>query len=376
MNGAPSLACPECGRDARQERRLYRTRRRWRGAGPAIALLAGAVSLWVWAQVRRDGVEWLVARAPTAVVIAMLPEADETMRKPRLRWGMNVWEEEMKVRTQAGRLRDWHWRWALERTRVFRSRAVWHEGEPVRMGIWPPWWISGSIVATPRLKDLQEVRRISGLSFSGTFSEYRMARERFQRLGELAAGEHVLEFDVTIQAKRENMFEAISDPGISGRPEDSQWRGVFRMPVRIVTAEKVIIEPERGEALDAAAREAIKLRAFSETGGNAGVSIHIDRTGVPLLEEIALGCIIEVVHEGEVVEAIRFGREHEGAYGRAGMSYMNLATSTAMSARSAEELRSGGWALRVRGDAKASLREFDRERYWAGEFEIPLAEAF
>src|SRR6185436_9709920 len=45
MAGAPppGLKCPECGREARSERALFRTRRRWRRAMAGVALvLAGA----------------------------------------------------------------------------------------------------------------------------------------------------------------------------------------------------------------------------------------------------------------------------------------------------------------------------------------------
>lgn len=42
MGGVPSLTCPECGRDAKVERRLFRTRRRWRRAViAALVVLAG-----------------------------------------------------------------------------------------------------------------------------------------------------------------------------------------------------------------------------------------------------------------------------------------------------------------------------------------------
>lgn len=42
MGGVPGLTCPECGRPAKAERRLFRTRRRWRRAAVAIVVvLAG-----------------------------------------------------------------------------------------------------------------------------------------------------------------------------------------------------------------------------------------------------------------------------------------------------------------------------------------------
>lgn len=43
MSGVPGLTCPECGREARNERRLHRTRRRWGwGAAAALAMAGGA----------------------------------------------------------------------------------------------------------------------------------------------------------------------------------------------------------------------------------------------------------------------------------------------------------------------------------------------
>src|SRR5262249_9241169 len=47
MAAIPGLTCPECGRAARDERALFRTRRRWRwvAAGTLLALLAAAAPL-------------------------------------------------------------------------------------------------------------------------------------------------------------------------------------------------------------------------------------------------------------------------------------------------------------------------------------------
>lgn len=67
MNGVPGLKCPECGGEAKSEKSLQKTRRRWRWAVlDVVLLLAGMVSLRVPA-LQKDG--W-VAATPTFVLRA------------------------------------------------------------------------------------------------------------------------------------------------------------------------------------------------------------------------------------------------------------------------------------------------------------------
>src|SRR5262245_11786416 len=56
MAGVPGLKCPECGREARRESALLRTRRRWRWAAPGIAL--SLVGTQVAEQPSRAGEGW------------------------------------------------------------------------------------------------------------------------------------------------------------------------------------------------------------------------------------------------------------------------------------------------------------------------------
>ncbi len=76
MTGAPSLVCPECGHDARQSRRLYRTRRR-RWAIPCAVLL---VVMWAYlwqVRVRVVGLRESLAGAwkPTSYLLLRLPHS-------------------------------------------------------------------------------------------------------------------------------------------------------------------------------------------------------------------------------------------------------------------------------------------------------------
>lgn len=73
------LTCPECGRDAKRERRLYRTRRRWGFACIAIFLITGAAALWATPFIRRDG--WY-RHAPTTALIAVVLYDDNRPRDP------------------------------------------------------------------------------------------------------------------------------------------------------------------------------------------------------------------------------------------------------------------------------------------------------
>lgn len=70
MSGVPGLRCPECGREARGERRLLRTRRRWKQAG--LAALLGAIACGVAAVPRYQKGGW-VGLVPSSVLVYIAP---------------------------------------------------------------------------------------------------------------------------------------------------------------------------------------------------------------------------------------------------------------------------------------------------------------
>ncbi len=64
------LTCPECGRTAKAERALFRTRRRWRWTAAALLLILLAQPLRLWPEIQENG--WK-STLPTSVVMHMLP---------------------------------------------------------------------------------------------------------------------------------------------------------------------------------------------------------------------------------------------------------------------------------------------------------------
>lgn len=91
MNGVPGLTCPECGREAREERRLHRTRRRWGWArAAALAISVGAAGI-ATPGVRMRG--W-TALIPSTAAIYALPWMDD--HPP---WYANLLYERVGTRT-------------------------------------------------------------------------------------------------------------------------------------------------------------------------------------------------------------------------------------------------------------------------------------
>jgi hypothetical protein len=101
MSGTPGLTCPECGRTAKRERKLHRTRRRWRLAALAVLLIIAGLGTWYGEHVRRVG--WVKA-APTVYYIARLPDLDQ-----------NTTLRELAERVQNGELRQWQYHLLLHR---------------------------------------------------------------------------------------------------------------------------------------------------------------------------------------------------------------------------------------------------------------------
>ena len=81
MGGVEGLTCPECGRVARRELELGRTRRRKRLVVAAVLLVAAGQLGWLEGRVRRGG--WLAA-VPTEVLIVLIPQVpQEWLSRPR-----------------------------------------------------------------------------------------------------------------------------------------------------------------------------------------------------------------------------------------------------------------------------------------------------
>src|SRR5947207_11187405 len=77
MGGVPGLTCPECGREARSERRLHRTRRHRRLA--ALSLLVAAAGLAVTA-IPDYQIGWQHA-LPSWALVFLAPARDPTVQR-------------------------------------------------------------------------------------------------------------------------------------------------------------------------------------------------------------------------------------------------------------------------------------------------------
>lgn len=82
MSGSPGLTCPECGRTARDERRLRRTRRKPRCAALAIAVLGLG---WITTAIPEARISWV--RAIPGWLLILITEA----RDPSLTIPPNAW---------------------------------------------------------------------------------------------------------------------------------------------------------------------------------------------------------------------------------------------------------------------------------------------
>jgi hypothetical protein len=148
MSGVTSLICPECGKNAKNERRLSRTRRRWRGAALALVLFIGAYGSWIARRVMNHG--WIGA-VPTWVLIGAFDRdagysRADTMRtleslskdtmgrvwiKAGVRRNYSVLRE-LKRRAQEDELTAWEMRFLIRRCTVRHQTN-------------PPMWTTRSI---------------------------------------------------------------------------------------------------------------------------------------------------------------------------------------------------------------------------------------
>ncbi len=133
MGGLTGLRCPECGRDARAERALFRTRRRWRTAGAAgVVCLAALVALG-WHAV--SAAQWLRI-SPNSLLVPLAGTARFQKQAEFELWRRVGGSNAAGMLPRRDALRRWQWRSIADkdapdgRDEGLRAIATWALTEP------------------------------------------------------------------------------------------------------------------------------------------------------------------------------------------------------------------------------------------------------
>jgi hypothetical protein len=101
--------------------------------------------------------------------------------------------------------------------------------------------------------------------------------------------------------------------------------------------------------------------------------IHIDRSKAPELHGIALGLIIDLVKDNEVVRSIRFREVINESMGDSEILRF-VEQVPELHTTKFDTADASRWNVHVRGDRTAALREFHCNQHWDGKFSVPLTD--
>jgi hypothetical protein len=341
MAGVAGLQCPECGRTASNESRLLRTRRRpaWFILG-ALALV-GAYCLANIPRILKAG---YVGAIPTTGLIWWVaryepPEkynsATSTMSKPTKA------AAELARRATGNELWGWQWRYMLNGLGVIHSRDRWPRGVPFEISTGVPQWL---LSPTMRLHVTSNV--------SGEANRYQ---------------DHILPWVVRTLGNNEDQVGLTIQLG--------KWSGGWQLHVTQVDSPEQAIDPVRSTETDAAVRRALRAALRSDpnpptqTKYMLGAQLYRDKG--PLPEDLAVGATVQFKRDGQVAAEWPLLMK-DSPYGEpVDWSRINAPEPGWNEDDDADMAR---WTVTVRGNAAVAMRDLTRNKYWDGEWTVPLTE--
>jgi hypothetical protein len=357
MTATPGLTCPECGRTARHESRLHRSRRRWtRAALATLILLAGSAGLFNDRLARIDWVRatpsWLLVRIVKDPTLPSLPGVQSPPSPDR-------WKTELWSRYADGGLSH------AQRTVVlsklfteklppvqFRCRASWPVGVPLQVQVIERF--DGPLPREFRARaDLPGAPDIVAYLDGDTGYWRRSRTAAFQTVGTPVASAANITLNGTISE--------------GGRVV---WRGPLALPVAVKAALSDVIQGVRDATLDAFVRElatSIRLRGVALSVVIPPASAPVSRTAESARARTAIALRLELLRDGRAVTAVSVlvpAAPTDPWASGVGEVWYPLPGASAPDA--------DGLTLRIRPDVPLALRSFDFDQYWEGEITIPL----
>lgn len=346
MDGAPGLRCPECGGEARSDRRLFKTRRRWVFALLALGVVLIGLAVRSAPAVARDGA---MGALPTPVVLAFL---EMTGWAPP---GDGRWGDELERRFAAGKLgrfKDRAVRLML-RHWLIEYRRQWPRDVAMRVVIQNAPWAGGSAVIRARLADGPEKPWID------------MSARRMQGRSEWTDGS--VEIGTLPEGCREMVLEIeVGTPGRGGH-----WKGKVSYPVRIGGAASDLLSAEESEELNR-----FIITALIDDG-----SLSTDRITLPLarpgMEDVSIALRIEYRRGKEVVAVATVWDNAGEAWVKKNLR--NPSSILPVRWLPVPEIAAGNLvsvdSVRIVPDVGGALMDRTRKKYWSGELTVPWESA-
>lgn len=401
MSHTVGLTCSECGRTARSERGLARTRRRWGVAALAIVVCVSCFGMLYW----KIGDQRWSSYVPTRMLILIMPVAGapsgQISRELNSRLGTpdvtdDHWTS-LVNRCAAGDpwtrpgTDDWRAKYgSFLRTRRamiannasldwlpgeretlldlpayvdMTSREAWPTGAAPRIRVRvEDWWPLGGgcrVTVQPRTPGAKAVR------FRRSTRVANWASYSFS-LQDLPADVERVGFDVTVERREEGR----------GAADDARWIVMsehdFELPIHFDAELAAGLIALDDEPLTQAVWDTFSQGAVQWAGGGfAPVRFNFtpQSTHQSPWDSTAIGVTVEVMKDEKVARQLDIWwlagastRERNVGWEAHGEDLDLLA-----------EIEEGGaWTMRVTGDPRLALRAGDADSYWKGRFTIPL----
>ncbi len=403
LTASPGMRCSECGFVARTERKLRKTRRRWRRGLLGLFIVAGGLAGPGYRKYHDD---WH-RLVPTTALILWMPDLEK--KQPKL-YGS------LESRMADDRLWNWQWEWLLDRCLdednlpvhvSIKTRERWPEGVDIHYkvtrgpGITRIRWLDDATTKceiTPRGKDIHDdpiPEAIFNLTPRGLSSL--PVQTTFGTLPAEFASPDCLQFEIELtvryfyanRSRQVILGQQAGAPLIPGSTIPPVWTTVIPSPAATPSSSKNgpeltrtipldvpiiiggtlhdVIKPVRDETIDESLIRSASLNSVARrrTTGTSGVYVGVPRSIARRQPGLAMAVEIELILDGETIKADRMflqpGVLHLVLFPE-GVDQLDL-----------DNLRR--LMVRIRGDGELALQDLDATSYWAGDITFPVQKA-
>ncbi|MCB9915539.1 MAG: hypothetical protein H6828_10375 [Planctomycetes bacterium] len=265
------------------------------------------------------------------------------------------------------------WRRLFVRTGVVHVPARWVAGVPFAVSLREATWLDGcELQLVPTWTGWRTAQvGICGTRMCGDGMQLEWQLERYQELGELPLGSHVLEFEVRLCST----LTADVGPRRSFATGRTRALGTMTFPVDVVATLDEALPPVTSAALEDAVRDS--LRFIGE--GRPHLRFEPDVARHPALAGVGLALEVELLRGDESLRTWRLDLDAQDWFALAAPGHADpwrvvgwKLPELPQEALDDPEL-GASYSLRVRGTDRDALRLWGAHARWSGELTLPVS---